>query len=53
MRSAWKVLLAGCPPVRAAEAGADTFVAGSAVYGAEDPGAAITALRGAARSAQS
>jgi ribulose-phosphate 3-epimerase len=32
---------------------ADTFVAGSAVYGAEDPGAAITALRGAARSAQS
>jgi ribulose-phosphate 3-epimerase len=38
--------------VRAAEAGADTFVAGSAVYGAEDPGAAITALRGAARGAQ-
>ncbi len=35
--------------VRAAEAGADTFVAGSAVYGAADPGAAITALRAAAR----
>ena len=35
--------------VRAAEAGADTFVAGSAVYGAEDPGAAIEALRGTAQ----
>jgi ribulose-phosphate 3-epimerase len=34
---------------QAAEAGADTFVAGSAVYGAADPGAAIEALRGAAR----
>lgn len=33
----------------AAEAGADTFVAGSAVYGANDPGAAIEALRDAAR----
>lgn len=31
--------------VRAAEAGADVFVAGSAVYGAQDPEAAITALR--------
>lgn len=30
---------------QAAEAGADTFVAGSAVYGAEDPGRAINALR--------
>jgi ribulose-phosphate 3-epimerase len=30
---------------RAAEAGADVFVAGSAVYGAEDPGTAIAALR--------
>jgi ribulose-phosphate 3-epimerase len=30
---------------RAAEAGADTFVAGSAVFGADDPDAAITALR--------
>lgn len=30
---------------RAAEAGADTFVAGSAVYAAEDPGAAIADLR--------
>ncbi|MFJ8230921.1 ribulose-phosphate 3-epimerase [Streptomyces sp. NPDC094448] len=33
---------------RCAEAGADVFVAGSAVYGAEDPAAAIRALRGAA-----
>jgi ribulose-phosphate 3-epimerase len=33
---------------RAAAAGADTFVAGSSVYGAEDPGAAIAALRDAA-----
>lgn len=31
-----------------AEAGADTFVAGSAVYGAEDPAAAVTALRASA-----
>ena len=30
---------------RAAEAGADMFVAGSAVYGAEDPAAAVKALR--------
>jgi ribulose-phosphate 3-epimerase len=29
----------------AAEAGADVFVAGSAVYGAEDPAAAVAALR--------
>ena len=36
---------------QAAEAGADTFVAGSAVFGAEDPGAAIRALRSAAASA--
>jgi len=35
---------------QAAEAGADTFVAGSAVFGADDPSAAIAALRaGAAR----
>ena len=33
----------------AAEAGADVFVAGSAVYGAADPGAAIEALRRAVR----
>ncbi|MBD7957870.1 ribulose-phosphate 3-epimerase [Microbacterium sp. Sa4CUA7] len=33
---------------QAAEAGADTFVAGSAVFGATDPQAAITALRTAA-----
>jgi ribulose-phosphate 3-epimerase len=32
----------------AAEAGADTFVAGSAVFGAGDPDAAIAALRGLA-----
>lgn len=30
---------------QAAEAGADTFVAGSAVFGADDPGRAIEALR--------
>jgi len=30
---------------RCAEAGADVFVAGSAVYGADDPGKAVTALR--------
>ncbi|MBN9225485.1 MAG: ribulose-phosphate 3-epimerase [Microbacterium sp. SCN 70-27] len=30
---------------QAAEAGADTFVAGSAVFGADDPGRAIAALR--------
>ena len=30
---------------RCAEAGADVFVAGSAVYGAEDPGKAVQALR--------
>jgi ribulose-phosphate 3-epimerase len=30
---------------RAAEAGADVFVAGSAVFGADDPAAAVTALR--------
>jgi ribulose-phosphate 3-epimerase len=33
---------------QAAEAGADTFVAGSAVFGAADPGAAIVGLRAAA-----
>ncbi|MFW0184931.1 ribulose-phosphate 3-epimerase [Rothia sp. CCM 9418] len=35
--------------VRAAEAGADTFVAGSSVFGAEDLSAAISALREKAR----
>lgn len=35
---------------RAAEAGADTFVAGSAVYGADDVAAAVDELRAAARS---
>ncbi|MBB4930913.1 ribulose-phosphate 3-epimerase [Lipingzhangella halophila] len=36
---------------RAAEAGADVFVAGSAVYGAEDPGYAVDALRAQAEKA--
>jgi ribulose-phosphate 3-epimerase len=35
----------------AAEAGVDCFVAGSAVYGADDPAAAITALRDRVRAA--
>ncbi|WP_336713516.1 ribulose-phosphate 3-epimerase [Arthrobacter sp. USHLN218] len=38
---------------RAAAAGATVFVAGSAVYGAEDPDAAITSLRNAAQKALS
>ena len=38
---------------RAAAAGADTFVAGSSVYGADDPAAAIAALRAAASAASS
>ena len=37
--------------VSAAEAGADTFVAGSSVYGTEDPDAAIARLRRAAAGA--
>jgi ribulose-phosphate 3-epimerase len=37
--------------VQAAEAGADVFVAGSAVFGADDPGRAIAALRAQARGA--
>jgi ribulose-phosphate 3-epimerase len=36
---------------RCAEAGADNFVAGSAVYGSDDPAAAVTALRRAAERA--
>jgi ribulose-phosphate 3-epimerase len=36
---------------QAAEAGADVFVAGSAVYGADDPAKAIAALRARAASA--
>lgn len=36
---------------RAAEAGADVFVAGSAVYGADEPGAAVEKLRGLAQAA--
>jgi ribulose-phosphate 3-epimerase len=36
---------------RCAEAGADVFVAGSAVYGRDDPAAAVTALLEAARAA--
>jgi ribulose-phosphate 3-epimerase len=38
---------------RCAEAGADVFVAGSAVYGREDPAAAVTALLEAARAVSS
>jgi ribulose-phosphate 3-epimerase len=34
-----------------AEAGADVFVAGSAVYGADDPSRAIAALRAQAAAA--
>ena len=37
---------------RCAEAGADVFVAGSAVFGAEDPNAMIESLRSAAAAAQ-
>jgi ribulose-phosphate 3-epimerase len=37
--------------VRCAEAGADVFVAGSAVYGADDPGEAASRLRRAAEQA--
>jgi ribulose-phosphate 3-epimerase len=37
----------------AAEAGADVFVAGTAVYGADDPCRAVEALRGKARAAMS
>ncbi|WP_037914581.1 ribulose-phosphate 3-epimerase [Actinacidiphila yeochonensis] len=37
---------------RCAEAGADVFVAGSAVYGAEDPAAAVRALRAQAQAAR-
>ena len=36
---------------RCAEAGADVFVAGSAVYGADDPAAAVRALRDQAEAA--
>ncbi len=36
---------------QAAEAGADVFVAGSAVYGADDPGRAVAALRAQAAAA--
>ncbi|PSK96844.1 ribulose-5-phosphate 3-epimerase [Murinocardiopsis flavida] len=36
---------------RCAEAGADVFVAGSSVYGAENPAAAVTALRAQAEAA--
>lgn len=36
---------------RCAEAGADVFVAGSAVYGADDPAEAVRALRSRAEAA--
>jgi ribulose-phosphate 3-epimerase len=39
----------GSTIARAAAAGADTFVAGTSVYGADDPATAIAALRDAAR----
>lgn len=35
--------------LRAADAGADTFVAGSAVFGSDDPDQAVNALRDMAR----
>ncbi len=38
---------------QAADAGADVFVAGTAVYGAEDPGKAVESLRVKARAAMS
>ena len=38
---------------RCAEAGADTFVAGSAVFGADDPGAMVETLRAKAEAAAS
>ena len=38
---------------RCAEAGADVFVAGNAVYGADDPAAAVAALRSQAERASS
>jgi ribulose-phosphate 3-epimerase len=38
---------------RCAEAGADVFVAGNAVYGADDPAAAVSALRSQAERASS
>jgi ribulose-phosphate 3-epimerase len=38
---------------RCAEAGADVFVAGTAVYGAADPAAAVQALREQAAAALS
>jgi ribulose-phosphate 3-epimerase len=38
---------------RCAEAGADTFVAGSAVFGADDPNAMVASLRSAAEAARS
>jgi ribulose-phosphate 3-epimerase len=37
---------------RCAEAGADVFVAGSAVFGADDPNKMIEALRSAAEAAR-
>ena len=43
--------VSGATVAAAAEAGADTFVAGSAVYGADDPEQAVTALREAASAA--
>ena len=51
--SGWRST-AACPPEtieRCAEAGADVFVAGRAVYGAEDPAEAVRSLRAQASEA--
>ena len=37
---------------RCADAGADVFVAGSAIYGTDDPAAAVEALRARAAAAR-
>lgn len=53
-RDIWVQVDGGIAPEtieRAAAAGANVFVAGSAVYGADEPGAAIERLRGLAASA--
>jgi ribulose-phosphate 3-epimerase len=52
--SVWLQVDGGISPAtieQAAAAGADTFVAGSAVFGAGDPDAAIAGLRSAAAAA--
>ena len=52
--SVWLQVDGGIAPStieRAAEAGADVFVAGSAVFSADDPAAMVQALRASAESA--